>query len=48
MFLNDKIFTNQSEKVIKPDQEDVKGFEKFMQRYKDGLAIERAAVENLD
>ena len=48
MFLNDKIFTNQSEKVIEPDQEDVKGFEKFMQRYKDGLAIERAAVENLD
>lgn len=47
-FLNQNIFKNQNEKIIKPDQADVKGFEKFMQRYKKGLAIERAAVENLE
>jgi len=46
-FLNQNIFTNQNEKVIKPDPADVEGFEEFMERYKDGLAIERAAVENL-
>ena len=27
--------------------EDVKGFEQFMERYKHGLAIERAAVESM-
>ena len=47
-FLNQNIFTDQNEKVIKPDPDDVKGFEEFMQRYKAGLPIERAAVENLD
>ncbi len=47
-FLNQKIFTDQNEKVIEPDPADVKGFEEFMQRYKAGLAIERAAVENLN
>lgn len=46
-FLKEKIFKNQSEKIIKPDPKDVKGFEKFMKRYKIGLQIERAAVESL-
>jgi sugar (pentulose or hexulose) kinase len=47
-FLNQYIFTGQSEQVIKPDPEDVQGFEEFMKRYKAGLSIERAAVENLN
>lgn len=47
-FLNQKIFKNQNEKIIEPDQKDVEGFEEFMQRYKAGLPIERAAVENLE
>ena len=47
-YLNQNIFKNKNEKIIEPDPKDVKGFEKFMQRYKDGLAIERAAVENLE
>jgi len=47
-YLNQNIFADQNEKVIEPDPADVKGFEKFMQRYKAGLSIERAAVENLN
>ena len=46
-FLNQNIFINQEEKIIEPDPEDVAGFEEFMERYKAGLPIERAAVENL-
>ena len=46
-FLDENIFNKQNEKIIEPDQADVEGFEEFMQRYKDGLAIERAAVDNL-
>lgn len=46
-FLNDKVFADQSVKTITPNPEDVKGFEEYIKRYKDGLAIERAAVDNL-
>jgi sugar (pentulose or hexulose) kinase len=46
-FLDDNIFNKQKETVIEPEQADVEGFEEFMQRYKEGLAIERAAVDNL-
>jgi hypothetical protein len=34
--------------VIQPDPDDVAGFDAFMKRYTRGLAIERAAIENLD
>jgi sugar (pentulose or hexulose) kinase len=47
-FLNQNIFINQNKKVIQADPADVQGFEEFMQRYKTGLPIERAAVENLN
>lgn len=33
--------------VIEPDTKDVEGFETFMNKYTEGLAIERAAVTNL-
>lgn len=46
-YLNDKVFANQSVKTIAPEAKDVEGFEQFINRYKEGLAIERAAVENL-
>lgn len=32
---------------MEPDAADVAGFETFIERYKKGLAIERAAVDNL-
>jgi sugar (pentulose or hexulose) kinase len=46
-FLNDKVFAGQAVKTVSPDPKDVEGFEQFMERYKKGLAIERAAVDNL-
>jgi hypothetical protein len=33
--------------MIAPDSRDVDGFAAFMERYKKGLVIERAAVEGL-
>ncbi|MFC0470144.1 xylulokinase [Halalkalibacter kiskunsagensis] len=45
-YLNEKVFVDQAVKTVSPDPKDVEGFEQFMERYKNGLAIERAAVEN--
>ncbi|MFW6264815.1 MAG: xylulokinase, partial [Bacillota bacterium] len=47
-FLNDKVFDGEIGETIEPDPSDVEGFNKFMERYNQGLVIERAAVENLD
>ncbi|GAB6100456.1 FGGY-family carbohydrate kinase [Halanaerocella petrolearia] len=47
-FLNKYIFTDQNESIIEPDSEDVEGFEVFMERYKECLPVERAAVEYLE
>ncbi|WP_117161130.1 xylulokinase [Paraliobacillus sp. X-1268] len=46
-FLNEKVFANQAVSTVSPDPTDVEGFDKFMERYTNGLAIERAAVDNL-
>ena len=46
-FLAEKVFAGKTGVTIEPDPKDVKGFEQFMKRYTTGLAIERAAVENL-
>lgn len=47
-YLSGKIFAGKAVSSISPDPKDVEGFEVFMQRYKKGLAIERAAVEHLN
>lgn len=46
-YLNNHVFSGQQSETITPDQKDVEGFEQFMERYKAGLVIERAAVETL-
>jgi len=46
-YLNKKVFANEKSSTITPDQKDVEGFAAFMERYKKGLVIERAAVEGL-
>lgn len=46
-YLEENVFKNVESTTIMPDEEDVKGYEKFIERYKAGLAVERAAVENL-
>ena len=46
-FLEKKVFIDVDKQEIYPDRFDVEGFEKFIVRYKKGLAIEKAAVKNL-
>lgn len=46
-YLENKVFAGQEGVQMDPDPADVAGFEAFMERYKKGLAIERAAVENM-
>ena len=46
-FLNNKIFAGEEGETMAPDAADVKGFDEFIDRYKAGLKIERAAVDSL-
>ena len=46
-YMENKIFADAESTTIEPDAEDVAGFQVFIERYKAGLAIERAAVDNL-
>ena len=47
-YLSNEVFANQHGEVVEPDPEDVKGFDEFIEKYTKCLAIERAAVENLE
>lgn len=44
-YLNNKVFQDAAGTGMEPVAEDVAGYEKFMEKYKTGLAIERAAVD---
>ncbi|MDY2593358.1 MAG: FGGY-family carbohydrate kinase [Oliverpabstia sp.] len=46
-YLENKVFAGKESTQITPEPEGTAGFEAFMERYKNGLAIERAAVEHL-
>ena len=46
-YLSNKVFARTDSTTIAPDQRDVEGFATFMERYKEGIAIERAAVNAL-
>lgn len=46
-FLENKIFANYKINTVEPDQNDVSGFEEYMKLYKSGLAVEKAAIENI-
>jgi sugar (pentulose or hexulose) kinase len=46
-YLSDKVFAGENGTTIAPDRADVDGFAAFMERYKKGLVIERAAVDGL-
>jgi sugar (pentulose or hexulose) kinase len=46
-YLSDKVFAGEKGTTVAPDQADVNGFAVFMERYKKGLVIERAAVDGL-
>jgi sugar (pentulose or hexulose) kinase len=47
-YLSNKVFSGKNGTTIAPDPADVAGFTAFMERYKKGLIIERAAVEGLE
>lgn len=46
-FLTHQVFAQTSEELMEPDPLDVKGFDEFLKRYQEGLAIEEAAVAHL-
>ncbi len=45
-YLGDTVFAGAQLETVAPDQHDVDGFNRFMERFTAGLDIERAAVEN--
>jgi sugar (pentulose or hexulose) kinase len=44
-YLADKIFADNNGSRLEPDPNDAAGFTVFLERYKDGLAIEQSAIE---
>ena len=46
-YLSNKVFAGENGTTMAPDRRDVDGFTTFMERYKKGLIIERAAVDGL-
>ena len=44
-WLDEKVFGNEEKITENPDPEDVKGFEEFLESYRQGLSIEREATE---
>ncbi len=46
-YLAEKVFARETALTLAPDPADVAGFASFMERYKTGLGIERAAVDGL-
>lgn len=46
-FLAKRVFAEEHGSKVNPDAKDVEGYERFMERYTKGLAIERAAVQSL-
>ena len=46
-FLDSRVFASMEKEKMGPDPEDVKGFAVFMEHYKEGLAIEQAAIKSI-
>ena len=46
-YLDKKVFAGAKGVTIEPSSEDAEGFDRFMERYKSGLLVERAACEQL-
>ena len=46
-YLAEKVFKDDGGTKMEPDPKDVAGFQAFMERYRNGLSIERAAVDSL-
>ncbi len=46
-FLNEKVFGSAIKTTLKPEPQDVQGFEKYMENYKKLLLVEKAAVDTM-
>ncbi|MDR1292543.1 MAG: ATPase [Clostridiales Family XIII bacterium] len=46
-YLESKVFANMEHTEAAPDNKDAEGFAAYLERYKNALAVERAAVENV-
>ena len=46
-YLANRVFTSALSTTILPDQENIRGFEAFLERYKAGLIIEKTAVQSM-
>ena len=46
-YLKANVFAGMTGSVEEPDPEDVKGYDEFIKKYSKGLAVERAAVQNI-
>lgn len=46
-YLSKKVFSGNAGVSMEPDAKDVEGFERFIERYKNGIAIEQSALKNL-
>lgn len=44
-FLNNRVFVGEGKVTVQPEAKDVEGFNSFIKRYTNGLAIEKAAVK---
>ena len=47
-WLSEKVFATSKKTTVSPKQDDIEGFNKFFARYTKGLAIEKAAIENIE
>ncbi|MGM9937836.1 MAG: xylulokinase, partial [Candidatus Ornithomonoglobus sp.] len=47
-YLENKVFAESAGMTLAPQAEQVEGFNRFIESYKKGLAIERAAVDNME
>ena len=46
-FLSEKVFKDAKSVTLAPDKADVDGFDRYLARFSKGLAVEKAAVENM-
>ena len=47
VFLSDKVFKDAKSVTLAPDSADAEGFDRYLGKFRSGLAVERAAVENM-
>ena len=46
-YLENRVFAGKTGVCVEPEPEEAAGFEAFLERYKEGIVIERAAAEHL-